>query len=309
MPTIYEDDGNEQLTVDACEEFTLQWGHPHEIGDDSQRCEAVIAKMDEGSRLDRHRILVWLMPSLGSISCSKDGCHVAQKAVELALGADRKALLEALQPHITDLYKSPFGNFVLSKVVEVMPSAMLGCIVEAFVGRATAIARHRYGCRIIERLIEHCDANQISGLLDEIVADAEGLSQHNCGNFVVQRVLEHGASAQVTEIKRQLCIRMDVISQHRFGSHVVECAIGCSDEAGQDVVVKALLDDCDLISLACSRFGSVVVERLADLRMSRDIVKQRLVGGQQTLEASRFGKRVLEAFHLTVAATAIDACK
>jgi len=62
------------------------------------------------------------------------------------------------------------------------------------------------------------------------------------------------------------------------------------------MLIRALLGDCDLISLACGRFGALVVERLADLPATRDVVKQRLAGGLQILEASRFGRRVLEAF-------------
>lgn len=226
---------------------------------------------------------------------------MAQKAVEFAWGADRKTLLEALQPHIMELCTSPFGNLVLSKVVQVMPSAWLNCIIEAFSGKVLSIARHRYGGRLLERLIEHCNEDQISCLLDEIVADAESLSQHSSGNFVVQRALEHGTSAQVMEIMRRLCARTESMSQHRYGSHVVECALGRGDETGRDMLVQALLGDCDVVGVACSRFGVLVIERLADLPTSHDIVKERLIGGLHFLEVSRFGRRVLDAFNVTIA--------
>lgn len=109
------------------------------------------------------------------------------------------------------------------------------------------------------------------------------------------------------EIDRQFCVQMEVILQHRLWSYVMECTLGSCDEARQDMLVTALLGDCKLMSLACSQFGGLVVGRLADLPTIRDIVKQLLAAGQLALEASRFGKRVLEAFNLT-AAVAIDSC-
>ncbi|CAE7885837.1 PUF3, partial [Symbiodinium microadriaticum] len=90
------------------------------------------------------------------------------------------------------------------------------------------------------------------------------------------------------------------LANHRTASHVIQRSLTYSDERGQAAVVQALLqgrDEASLINVALGRYGSFVIEQLAQLPPNLVApVRRTLEAELPTLVSSAFGRRVAEAF-------------
>jgi len=237
------------------------------------------------------------------LSCSKDGCRLVQKALEVSRGAERDALVAELQGRLSELFECPNGNHVVQKMVEVLPASKLGFLFVALCGKAVALAKKKFGCRVIQRVLEHCTEQQdeMNQLLDELEAGIEQLVKSEFGNFVVQHILEHAPERR----RRALNIllpRMSALARNRFGTYIVQQLLSYSDQEGQCQIADELLHargEDDLVNVACSRHGSYAIEALVTRVPARaEEVRQRLAAGTRELETTAFGKRVAESLEL-----------
>eukprot|EP00747_Dinoflagellata_sp_TGD_P166700 gnl/TRDRNA2_/TRDRNA2_189901_c0_seq1.p1 gnl/TRDRNA2_/TRDRNA2_189901_c0~~gnl/TRDRNA2_/TRDRNA2_189901_c0_seq1.p1 ORF type:complete len:579 (+),score=117.25 gnl/TRDRNA2_/TRDRNA2_189901_c0_seq1:242-1738(+) len=320
MPTVPESDGEEedggahgrQSATELLRAYhvvpQLADVAPAQLAEDDEKSKEIIARLEDGSRLERKAVLLWLRPALRDLALSRCGCRVVQKALDVAGGPDRDRLVAELQPHVVELYESLHGNHVLAKIVEVMPSGSVGFVVRELLGRAMLVAKHRFGCRVLERLIEHCSEPQIAALVDEIVSEAETLCRHPYGNFVIQHLLEHGAPDCRASIVRRMLPFASMLSMHRTASHVIQRALDYSDEDGQRQIVETLLCSKEsgftIVDVASSRYGSFVVEQIASVRSSFAELRSRLLEGISQLSRSQFSKRVIDRYGLQAAVPA-----
>ena len=70
------------------------------------------------------------IPLMSPLAWSRDGCRVAQNALESITGAEQPELAGQLQGHVRSAIKSPYANYVLQKCVEVLPPAHLQFVVD-----------------------------------------------------------------------------------------------------------------------------------------------------------------------------------
>lgn len=259
----------------------------------------VMAKLD--SLETRQETLSWMVDAAFFLATSsKFGTEIVQRALEVADAEFRGRLLLQLASRAVELYESPHGNYTLSKAVEVLPSERLAGIVEKLQERGfEEVSKHKFGCRLMERLIEHITEADQRLLIAAIVPKAEALSKHQYGNFVVQHLYEHAPAARA-EILKALLGQIPQLANHRTASHVIQRSLTYSDERGQAAVVQALLqgrDEASLINVALGRYGSFVIEQLAQLPPNLVApVRRTLEAELPTLVSSAFGRRVAEAF-------------
>jgi len=280
-------------------------GNPLEVAEDAQKCRELIAKFDEGTPeqccVFGERLAHWLTPVVRRFALSREGCRVVQKVLEKAGACSRDRLAKQLQPHILELVGSPHGNHVIAKMVEIMPPCAVCFVIEAIQRNPVEIARHRFGCRILERLVEHCSEKQMSAVFDAVVIQAEPLCRHPYGNFVISHLLEHGSFIRRAEILDQLLPYLPQLAVHRTASHVIQKAIDLCDEVGKRRLVERLLNaqsPHSIVEIACSRYGSFVVEDLVNVNIGKEEVRQYLQNGADTLNKSQFGKKVIQCFGL-----------
>lgn len=280
-------------------------GNPLEVAENAEKCLELLAKFEKGTPEQCYelgeRLAQWLTPVIKRIALSREGCRVVQKVLETAGASSRDTLAKQLEPHIQELIGSPHGNHVVAKMVEIMPPGAVGFVIEAIQNNPAEIARHRFGCRILERLVEHCSEKQMSSVFDAVVFQAEPLCRHPYGNFVVSHLLEHGSSIRRVRILNQLLPTLPQLAMHRTASHVVQKAIDHSDEDGKRRLVERLLNaqsPNSLVDIACSRYGSFVVEDLANVNVGKEDMIRYLESGVDRLNASQFGKKVMDCFEL-----------
>jgi len=282
-------------------------GNPFEIADNAEKCKEFLAKFEKCTPEQccelGEQLAQWLISAVKMFSLSREGCRVVQKVLETAGAYNRDILAKQLEPHISELIGSPHGNHVVAKMVEIMPPAAVGSVIKAAIKwNPVELARHRYGCRILERLIEHCSEKQMSAVLDALVIQAEPLCRHPYGNFVVSHLLEHGSFVRKVRILDQLLQTLPQLAVHRTASHVVQNIIDHSDESGKQRLVEKLLREQSphsIIEIACSRYGSFVVEDLANkVSGGKEALRPYLESGVDSLKESQFGKRVMDCFGL-----------
>jgi pumilio RNA-binding family len=138
-------------------------------------------------------------------------------------------------------------------------------------------------------------------LITELIADADVLSRHQFGNFVVQHLLEHGATALRSSIAQQLPPCISELAMHRYASHVVQKALEFNDAAMQTEIAACFLQaghPNSLVQVACSRYGSYVVQNLSRIQCIRSQVCTRISCDVSILQESQYGRRIIECFHL-----------
>jgi len=283
-------------------------GNPLEVAENGEKCSELMAKFDKSTPEQCYdlaeRLAQWLTPVVKRFALSREGCRVVQKLLEHAGASSRDKLAKQLEPHIAELIGSPHGNHVVAKMVEIMPPGAVGFVIEAVKKNPAEISKHRFGCRILERLVEHCSERQMSSVFDVIVGQAEPLCRHPYGNFVVSHLLEHDTGPRRAKILEQLLPTLPQLAMHRTASHVVQKAIDYCDEEGKRRVIERLLNapsPNSFVDVACSRYGSFVVEDLASLNIGKaEMIKCLGSGGIDSLSTSQFGKKVIDCFGLVV---------
>merc|ERR1719487_1697017 len=95
------------------------------------------------------------------------------------------------------------------------------------------------------------------------------------------------------------------LSMHRSGSLVVQRLLDYCDEDGKALAVNALLqgeDGCSIVEIACSHYGSYVIEQVAGLRQlyATQTVAFTLASNLHHLHISDHASRVVVAFGLGV---------
>jgi pumilio RNA-binding family len=284
-----------------------EMGNPLDVAENAERCSELLAKFDQSTPEQSYelaeKLAQWLTPVVRRFALSREGCRVVQKVLEHAGAGSRDKLAKQLERHIPELIGSPHGNHVVAKMVEIMPPGAVGFVIEAVKKNPAEFARHRFGCRILERLVEHCSEKQMSSVYDVIVGEAEPLCRHPYSNFVISHLLEHGSSGRRVGILDQLLPTLPQLAVHRTASHVVQKAIDHCDEDGKRRMVERLLVEPSpnsFIEVACSRYGSFVVEDLANVNTCKDDMSRCLGSGVDTLSASQFSKKVIDCFGLVV---------
>jgi len=291
------------------EELLLE--DPLKLLKDEKKCEDVIKRLDRQLEtaedfIESQAIVGWLRPAARPLSLERAGTRVVQKALEVAQGEGKMALLGELVPHTKELTESPHGNYVVTKAVEVMPSSLIrGFVKEVERNQPDVMARHRFACRLLERFLEHCHERELKVVLDQVIAKAHELCRHPYGNFVVQTILEHGTSTRKQEVVEKLLeAELPVLAMHRTASHVVQKALEHSDQAFQERLIRTLLEaptPRSLLEVACSRYGSFVVETIASIRpqpAQAIQVRNVLAASVAELGGSPQGRRGLAKFGL-----------
>jgi hypothetical protein len=206
---------------------------------------AVINRIESGTKDERTLMLSWLSPATVELALSASGFRVVQKALEAAGGETRMLLVERIQCHIVSLLESPHVNHVIQKCIEVMPPTAIQFVVDelgSYLGGWPALARHRYGCRVLERLLEHCPESMTCSIIEAIVADTYGLCHDPFGNYVVQHVLEYADMRYRMQVAVALTqADVSVLAQHRLASNVVQRALSQCGAEGQNAMVIGIL--------------------------------------------------------------------
>lgn len=248
-------------------------GDPHSMSTDGQLSAQAVEHLD-GDCDVRSEILTWMQPAMLELALSACGCRVMQKAVEVAGGAERTSVIELFRGHVTELVLSPNGNHVLQKCIEVMPWHTVQFILEelaAFPGSWLALSQHCFGCRVAERLLEHCPEEHTAPIVAEVIVNAQALCRHPYGNYVVQHVLEYSSPKLRVQLVKAVVQDPDLgsLAQHRMASHVIERMLELPDNEGRLALVDAILAQPPaLLRMACSRCGSFLTQRLLELPLA-----------------------------------------
>jgi len=281
--------------------MVAKYGKLAELAHHHDRCQQVIAELGSHGNSNLP-VLRWILPATKTLSMSKHGTRVIQKAIEVADGCNRDLIIDQLKGQIIELYHCPHGNYVITKIIEVLPPTLLGFILKELNGHAITLARHQFGCRVLERLMEHCSEHQeVAELVDDLLKDAEPLCRHQYGNFVIQHIFEHGSQTWKDSVTKQITGTVSILAKHRTASHVVQKALDHGAEQNQRTLVLALMrgeGEESLVDVACSRYGSYVVEQLDDISAYSGEVRQLLKDGSSRLAESQWGKRILSKFGL-----------
>jgi hypothetical protein len=227
----------------------------------------VLADLDAGGAACT-AALAGLVGGVRRLAMDGAGCHVVQKALEVADLATAAKLVQELHGHVLSLIRSPHGNYVVQKIVEVLPPGPADFVARELRGCAAEMARHRFGCRVIIRLMEHCADTLLNegraALVQELLAEVGSLCRHSYGHHVVKAILEHAHPVQRQRVLAFLCTGAADKAQERFHSYVVEAVLEAGAAEEVEHLAHALLGDtpADVISLSRTRYGSNILRIL-----------------------------------------------
>jgi len=158
--------------------------------------------------------------------------------------------------------------------------------------------------------VEHsASGTKSSELLDQLIPEAGLLCKRSFGHYVIQSILEHGTVVQRHQVMDALCRNPLDYVLNRNGCFVIEAAISYCSSEDQERFVDELLGEGanEFIAVAQNQFGSYVVKALLKLPSGTGKkVQNRLQEVHQDLEATKFGRRVLEDLRLTLAKDSLE---
>lgn len=285
-------------------ESAARWGHPLRLSEDSDRAAEVIEHLSSCGLEGQQDVVDWLLEFVEPLSLSRQGTRVVQNLFDIVNSTNKERIGARLRFSAQALYESAHGNHVLAQLIEQLPPASVQFVVATFLGKEREVSRHNYGCRVMERLLERCaDEGNMSRIIDAIVEESEPLCRHPYGNFVVQRLLEQGSPARRSAIFSHVAHKLPALSTHRTASHFVQQLVDYSDDEGKLRIMQELLHSPSPFSLqdvGGSRYGSFVLDLLASLPVTRDIVRAALLPllPAFTQQQIKWVKRVLDRLQI-----------
>jgi hypothetical protein len=268
-----------------------------------KQCAEIVDKIDGYDVSEKHDLVQLHKKHLRRLSLSKHGSRVVQKIIDVAAGSDRDTIIEELADHVCELYDSPHGNFVISRAIQVFPASRYAFVLSALHSKGFAdVSKHKFGCRVVCRLIEHCRDEQLNEFMGELLENIESLAKHQYGNFVVQTIIEQGSSWQSSWRASVIVKLLQVfpsLCMDRSGSLVAQKVLEICDDVVNSAVES--LNAENLIEVACSRYGSYVIEQLASMQSSYPAAQQSadiLAKSIAELQQSEYSQKVIAAFEL-----------
>lgn len=285
-------------------------GGADEGGAEEAACQELLAQLDLGGE-DQSRALATLFNDNGALrlAFTTAGCHVVQRALEVASRPDAEALAAQFRNHVREAIDDKNANYVVQKFVELLPASSLDFVFEEFKGVVAEVARHRYGCRIICRLLEHfaTDPTMVD-LITELLAESGNLARHLFGYHVMRALLEHGLPEHRRRVVTEALSGREVrAAKHRQASFVVEKALAFCDADSRDALAGGLVSKPgSVIALAKHQFGRHVVREL--LRLPREsppaqAARTELQHAATHLRATKHGRRCIEELKPSLGAT------
>jgi len=241
-----------------------------EISKDVYGYKLVVHFLDKGSKGQQRQVIDELHGHFLDISFNKQGCWVAQKALEVAspdLGAE---LADELSLNVQHCIKDLSANYVVQKIIEVLPQQTWSFVLEEVKCHKTfQLSCHKCGCRIVMRLLEHATPASKSSILDNICEtdNIRKMSNDKFGNFVVQSILENGRIQDIKLIMQVakddiLSLNLDQYSSYVFDKCFKQSASGehkASLVHDRRELMHSLFDPVIGQALQRDRFGAIVI--------------------------------------------------
>merc|ERR1719329_530288 len=77
------------LVAGAAADSSQQPGDPLSLASDAAAAAAMALRLKDARKIDRKKLLGWLLPALPALALSEAGSRVVQAALEVAIGSDR----------------------------------------------------------------------------------------------------------------------------------------------------------------------------------------------------------------------------
>jgi len=264
------------------------------------KCEELQKKLN-GISVNPKEVLWCLKDWVCRLALNYEGSHIVQQVVKLNEEAAQTVSIELLAS-IDKAVKSLNGNHVVQTLIWHLPVDLTIPIIDAIQNKITQIARHKLGCRIICRLLEQSGWHpRTQQLIDELFGNdnLKKLITHPNGHFVVCVALEHGTEEQQRQILTELGKDLHKLVQTKHAVYVLQEAVACChcEESEtrelRDRLTRRLIFNYDLVDLADDDHGYIIVRALLSLSTYTGSVKVLLEPRLKELQATRYGKRVL----------------
>eukprot|EP00443_Scrippsiella_acuminata_P038923 CAMPEP_0115233350 /NCGR_PEP_ID=MMETSP0270-20121206/34231_1 /TAXON_ID=71861 /ORGANISM="Scrippsiella trochoidea, Strain CCMP3099" /LENGTH=350 /DNA_ID=CAMNT_0002648061 /DNA_START=122 /DNA_END=1174 /DNA_ORIENTATION=- len=232
------------------------------------------------------------------------GCHVVQRALEVANPAEAYHLASGLHGSVVDAARSPYAHLVLEEIVHrlgtndatfIAEEMMLGCV--------RSVALNIYGYKVVCRMLEFsAREHAVSALVDEVLAqDIAALCCHKFGHRVAMSIISNGSQGHRSRIIASLREGgLQRLARHRFASRVLEQALTQSSSAEAHALAAELMAQAGaVVSLACHSFGMHVVRGLLQLpQESSKIALQYLQRAVRKLRKDKYAVALVDELGL-----------
>jgi pumilio RNA-binding family len=256
----------------------------------------LLARLEAGGE-ELSSAIAEIRGSVRRLTFDAAGCRIVQRALEVADPQDAVDLAKELHGCVRNAIESPHGNYVIQKVIEVLPTSQSSFIATELCGAGAEVSRHRFGCRIVCRLLEHSGADPLTvNLVNEILQHAGELCRDSFGHHVIESVLEHCLMEQKHQVAAALHTELLLNATDRHATYVIESALRHCSHADQSALISAFLSNQEaLLWLAEHQSGFHVVKALLKHSEQRVEISTLLNQASDQLQASIYGKRILEA--------------
>jgi Pumilio-family RNA binding repeat len=223
----------------------------------------------------RHEMIVNLAPHTYQLSLHGVGCRVVQKILEVGNLQERILIGNSLpKGKVVECCMDVNANHVMQKFIEVLPSEetefIISEISSAFSNNVSRLAVHCYGCRVVQRILSRCEIAQTYKILDSIISHVDEMVSDQFGNYVVQHAIEYGREQDREAIIDRLA-RRDLITLacNKFASNVIEKSVRCVCSKTR-TLVDAL---CNLpapqqLQIMRDKYGNYVVRAFLELPLT-----------------------------------------
>lgn len=300
LPTIREDEC-EDLELEACkvqEKLSQTFGDLS--GEPSQALAKDIVTFLQGAKqMERTQALQFLAPKLSQLAQSDSGAQIARCAIDVATSRDRAIVLSAFKGSVRELCKSESGHEILVLLIDCIPVFSLNFMLCEIIGHCEDLALHRYGSNVIESILLHFHPMQLPEFSMKLLEASRRLARSPWGSRVLQTLSEYSGTSCRELLIRQLTPEAAQLAMHRTASQVIRKLLELGDETGQQLLAAAVLEavrsnSVQVVNIACSRCGSVVLQQISSLRCNEvQELQSRLIEASPVLEKSRYGRRLV----------------
>jgi len=273
----------------------------HAADPENLRIAGWIRSLDAGGR-DASAALDEISENVAVMAFHPLGCHVVERALEVASTAEAYRIAAGLRGSVVDAARSQHAHVVLEKIVHYLGSNDTAFVAREIQGWGRAVALNIYGCRVICRLLEFSAQEPlVSALVDEVLAqDTAALCCHKFGHRVAMSIISNASEWQRRRIIAGLRQGgLQRLAKHRFAARVLEHMLsqGCREEA-RALAVEVMAQPGAVVSLACHSFGVQVARGLLEVPQEEKIARQYLQKAVRKLRKDKYGATLINEYGL-----------
>lgn len=261
-------------------------------------CRRLQRKLEVANAEEFDVLFEYLIESFAERAVDQFGNYLCQKLYEYANVTKRTKLLLLIEEKVVEIACNCYGTRVIQKIVQASTDKSLCLYLEKILSpHAFCFCTDQHACHIIQKCLALWSPNDCEFIFKAVLGNCEPVCCNRWGCCIYQRCIDRSGTSCKMLLAAAVCQKANALICDPFGNYALQYVIDLEVGYFVDAVTEKLLENHnDMITYACHKFGSNVVEKCIRMakRENRTRLIEAIVENSSSLLNDSFGNYVLQ---------------